>query len=1239
MDDSNEKSPQSTSNLNSSYHNSNKTNSYNVLNFKFEKSNENSCFDRNLNEKIVKLLIGNHPLLPMKSIEKIAYCNFMSQNCKNKDFYNIKVIDEIIHNESTHIVAEFKDYLIKGDISEFLQQYYKKKESLNLLPKIYEYYISCSVIFPNYVILPESQYIYKNIQRKQRVIDIQQEQEDKEENIKNGLIEQEKEQTVFTTQAFDSILNQTDTSGVKQYFGISTEASKGETDFDMVKLLNNIEKAEKKINNNKNNTKKKIAKMSKLKKGNNNDLLKIKNTILLNEGYNLRAQNALHKKDGMALIGRKNSSNNIGQNQNKNSFKQLLRESTENNKYHKKRNNFSTQVTFIDSCNNQKNNYFDIKDIESIKKLNKNVKNFKEKLKDKDISKQLYKNNSQTYQCIKNLNSNEKTSENYYVKQFTCRESSGNFLANQSGNKQIKKEKNNNIQKDNLNRNSENCHVNSNNIKTYFEDPFKTTNQNKNTITSYKTKSQNRLKNKPKGYQTSRNNYDNKNMYINASINNAKSNVSNDRRSLDIENNNFMKRKNINHNKNKHNNLKNNLINALLGSGNNNQKRKINKYKDILIHKDINSSFVDSIDLDNIKDSNNDRKINIENNNDNENDIDNSYNNKKKDFDDKISHIFLYNNEKNNSQSKRIISASNLDSNNKISSSSCTKAMSIINSYGTKPKNSESNINSINHKKQISMSKIPTNFENRIFSHHKSKQINEEIDNKNRIKEFIDNYLDDNISCKIINNFSSTESKNFNQENYNKNDDNKNLNNNNYFIEVKSKTKNKSKNKREVLSLKNLQEQKKEKDNKIRNSIFNFEKRITKKLSEKKFNLFDKFKTKSSPKNGSESTKKTSSVRNNKSGNIQSSERDPLSARESNSKYQINAEMIELLSNKIQKIKQIMKETSDKGSNSISSILKKKKIPSAGRKSFYPPSKKNDEFLEKKTQNASKTRNKKNSNGFIGVTTSNSNLGINSNLVNTIINCICQTNLLSPHKKNIEYDKLIKTFQKFKNTTNSFNGINQSNNSKSNNYINNNNINSFGKKDFQKKKKQEHVRCNSIYNANTNYENHFNIEVNIKNNLRVQSKKSFNNINNKYPNDNNLNSLNINFNNYTNNFNYNYNYNINELNNNGNINIENINYNNSIVSKDKSNSQKVIPSKIINKNENNFKGIPINGFDKLITKKYDSRNYNIPMSATDRIKQSNIYSTSVINNNTYSNRHKNSNNRKTNINRGYFFKK
>ena len=85
------------------------------------------------------------------------------------------MINEIICNDNTHIVAEFKDYLIKGDYSEFIQKYYLIEESIDCLPKIFEYYDSCSVIFPNYVILPESKYIYKNIQRKQRVIDQQQE--------------------------------------------------------------------------------------------------------------------------------------------------------------------------------------------------------------------------------------------------------------------------------------------------------------------------------------------------------------------------------------------------------------------------------------------------------------------------------------------------------------------------------------------------------------------------------------------------------------------------------------------------------------------------------------------------------------------------------------------------------------------------------------------------------------------------------------------------------------------------------------------------------------------------------------------------------------------------------------------------------------------------------------------------------------------------------------------------------
>ena len=1256
MDDSHKKSSlSSTSNIIPSSHNTIKSISLNILNSNsynlnegriLENNNENSYCDKDLNEKIIKLLIGDHPLLPMKTIEKIAYCNFMNHYYKTKDFYNIKVIDEIIHNESSHIVAEFKDYLIKGDISEFLQQFYKKKESLNLLPKIYEYYISCSVIFPNYVILPESQYIYKNIQRKQRVIDIQQEQEDKEENIKNGLIEQEKEATVFNTQAFDSILNQTDTSGVKQYFGISPEVSKEGGDQEMMKLLINIEKEEKKINL---NNKKNQNNVCKLQKGNNNGNNHFKNALLLNEGgYSKKIQSAVNNKKNSPSffekkIGVNNKNNHNERNQilNNNNFKLILRQSTENNNiyFYKKRNTFSTQITYIDSCKNPMKNVFDLKGIESIKKIKKNSK---ESRNTKDIGKYLYKNNSQTFSSLKNINKKGKNTDNFHIKDKENNKNQNNFnndifdnfSINQSENKNLKNEKNksNHHQKESISRNNEICDFeNNNNIKTYFQEPFKNMTQSKNKITSYKTKSQN--KQKSKGYQTSRNKYDNKNMYINVS----KSNVSKIHQSIDSEiNNNCISKKTINQIQNKHNNLKNNIINALLGPNNNNQKKKIAKYKDVLIQKDNNDSVVNSIYLKNINinenniicdvkiNDNNNEKIKIENN-EKETDINNN-NENQQEYNDNINNIFIYNNnEKNNSQSKRLISGSNLDSNNnKFSSTSCTKTMSI-NSYGAKHKYSGSSLNTINHKKQISMSKIPTSFpENKILNNKNKKNNNknviDDIDNKNKIKEIIDNYLDDYFNSKYNNNFSNTQAKNFNQVDFN------NINNNNkisnYFIENKNKSKNKRKN--EVLSIKNLKEKKKEKDDnlKIRNGIFNFEKSISKKLSEKNLNIFDKYKTKSSPKNNS--IKKTS--RNNKSGNFHNHDGGPLSARESNSKYQINAEMLELLSNKIQKIKQSIKETSDKGSNSISSIFKKKKIPSAGRKSLVQGNKKTEEYIEKKNQNASKTRNKKNNNNLLGGP-SISNIGLSGNLVNTIINSIYQTNLLSPNKKNIEYDKLMKTFQKFKRPTNSFNGSNN-NTSKSNH--NNNNKNIGNRKDSQKKKK--HGRSNSIYN-NNNYDNHFNIEVNIKNNLRVQSKKA---INNKNINQNdNPNSLNINFNNYTNNYNYNYNINsINNINsninnaNNGNININYNNYSNSMINRGKSNSQKIITGKV-NKNEINFKGIPINGFDKLITKKYNTRNYNIPMSVTDRIKQTNIYSTSIASNsnNTNSNRYKDTNSR------------
>ena len=173
-------------------------------------------------EKFLKALKKINPRnSKMITLERYVFLKFNDFYSNKEDFYNIKVINEIICNESTHVVAAFKDYLINEDTSEFLQKFYTRKESKECLPKIFEYYDCCSVIFPNYVVLPESKYIYKNIQRKQRVIDNQQDLEDKQELIKNGIIKiKDDDNPVFNTVELDSILDQTNTSGIKRFFGI-----------------------------------------------------------------------------------------------------------------------------------------------------------------------------------------------------------------------------------------------------------------------------------------------------------------------------------------------------------------------------------------------------------------------------------------------------------------------------------------------------------------------------------------------------------------------------------------------------------------------------------------------------------------------------------------------------------------------------------------------------------------------------------------------------------------------------------------------------------------------------------------------------------------------------------------------------------------------------------------------------------------------------------------------------------
>eukprot|EP01022_Parablepharisma_sp_SALTPOND_P023445 TRINITY_DN495_c0_g1_i2.p1 TRINITY_DN495_c0_g1~~TRINITY_DN495_c0_g1_i2.p1 ORF type:complete len:756 (+),score=40.76 TRINITY_DN495_c0_g1_i2:2154-4421(+) len=115
--------------------------------------------------------------------QRIVQESLASKYMTKLEAYNAKVINDIIYNENTHIVSVFKDYLIYDDISEFLKRYYAGFESDQRLPKIYHFYDKYSKVFPNYIALPENKLMFKNIERKQRVIDEQQKNEEKKDRL------------------------------------------------------------------------------------------------------------------------------------------------------------------------------------------------------------------------------------------------------------------------------------------------------------------------------------------------------------------------------------------------------------------------------------------------------------------------------------------------------------------------------------------------------------------------------------------------------------------------------------------------------------------------------------------------------------------------------------------------------------------------------------------------------------------------------------------------------------------------------------------------------------------------------------------------------------------------------------------------------------------------------------------------------------------------------------------------
>ena len=184
-----------------------------------------------------------------KIMEKVNFKDIiiqMKNNLRNKydvkNEYNKKKINQLIFNYESHYTAIFKEYLLIEDGNDFLKRYYSKNEVRKKLKMILFFYEKYSKIFPNYIIIPESTYMYKNIQKKQKMIDKlhkirKQELENKKANKLNG--------TFFTNEAINSICHQIDSFYVKNLKNIiDISVDKENTIEEFNKIIGNIEQNE-----------------------------------------------------------------------------------------------------------------------------------------------------------------------------------------------------------------------------------------------------------------------------------------------------------------------------------------------------------------------------------------------------------------------------------------------------------------------------------------------------------------------------------------------------------------------------------------------------------------------------------------------------------------------------------------------------------------------------------------------------------------------------------------------------------------------------------------------------------------------------------------------------------------------------------------------------------------------------------------------------------------------------------
>ena len=146
-------------------------------------------------------------------LRQISYTNLFKKYTSGKYSFLKISINHLIFSEDSQIVARFKDFLIYDDNTEFIRRFYPIKETNPRLKKILTFYETYSKVFPNYLVLKENKYLYRNIRKKQKMINAINEikKEEKENKKKLGIKsdkninQKNKKNVLFTKKVKDEI--------------------------------------------------------------------------------------------------------------------------------------------------------------------------------------------------------------------------------------------------------------------------------------------------------------------------------------------------------------------------------------------------------------------------------------------------------------------------------------------------------------------------------------------------------------------------------------------------------------------------------------------------------------------------------------------------------------------------------------------------------------------------------------------------------------------------------------------------------------------------------------------------------------------------------------------------------------------------------------------------------------------------------------------------------------------------